>query len=204
MRGEDAQDGARCGETWLPASGRGTWRASCSGREGVRMLPREGWTGIQEGAGEPRSETAEARFPDKGHTLKGWAGGQPLGDLGGGDVKEKDKGIPGGLPASTAIRDSLVGGHEFSRVSPEHPWARRGTGPAKCSAMHFWVSAEWTGACSGQQNSRSSFYGIDQPRRSTPACDRAQQSPERVVDWAQCRSAGYQNRTDNRLLRVHL
>lgn len=60
-------------------------------------------------------------------------------------MKEKDKGIPGGLPASTAIRDSLVGGHEFSRVSPEHPWARRGTGPAKSSAMHFWVSAEWAG-----------------------------------------------------------
>ena len=39
MRGEDAQDGARYGETWLPASGRGIWRASCSGREGVRMLP---------------------------------------------------------------------------------------------------------------------------------------------------------------------
>lgn len=51
------------------------------------------------------------------------------------------------------------GGHEFSRVSPEHPWAWRGTGPAKSSAMHFWVSAEWTGACSGHQNSRSSFYG---------------------------------------------
>ena len=61
-----------------------------------------------------------------------------------------------------------------------------GTGPAKSSAMHFWVSAEWTGACSGHQNSRSSFYGIDRPQRLTPACDRAQQSPEWVVDWAQC------------------
>lgn len=52
--------------------------------------------------------------------------------------------------------------------------------------MHFWVSAEWTGVCSGHQNSRSSFYGIDRPQRLTPACDRAQQSPEWVVDWAQC------------------
>lgn len=48
------------------------------------------------------------------------------------------------------------------------------------------TSAEWTGACSGHQNSRSSFYGIDRPQRLTPACDRAQQSPEWVVDWAQC------------------
>lgn len=48
---------------------------SCPGRKAEDAA--EGWTGIQEGAGEPRSETAEARFPDKGHTLKGWAGGQP-------------------------------------------------------------------------------------------------------------------------------
>lgn len=39
LRGEDAQEGAECGEAWHPASGRGNWKVSCSGREGVRMLP---------------------------------------------------------------------------------------------------------------------------------------------------------------------
>lgn len=50
-------------------------------------------------------------------------------------MKEKGKGIPGELPASTAVRDSLVGGQESFRASPEHPPG--GTGPAKSSAMHF-------------------------------------------------------------------
>ena len=55
----------------------------------------------------------------------------------GGDVKEKGKGIPGELPASMAVRDSLVGGQESFRVSPEYPWAPRGhrTCKEQCHAL---------------------------------------------------------------------
>ena len=62
--------------------------------------------------------------------------GRVLGDFGG-DVKEKGKGIPGELPASMAIRDSLVGGQESFRVSPEYPWAPRGhrTCKEQCHAL---------------------------------------------------------------------
>ena len=62
--------------------------------------------------------------------------GRDLGDFGG-DVKENGKGIPGELPASMAIRDSLVGGQESFRVSPEYPWAPRGhrTCKEQCHAL---------------------------------------------------------------------
>ena len=62
--------------------------------------------------------------------------GRDLGDFGG-DVKEKGKGIPGELPASMAVRDSLVGGQESFRVSPEYPWAPRGhrTCKEQCHAL---------------------------------------------------------------------